>query len=101
MIGKSGIVILESKFNFRIITEQDKILVIPKKCCVFEIEFFLQKSNKLLSASSEASQENESTSSELPKSDKYRCEIFGENFLLAPGMRITKKFKNCPPISIF
>ena len=80
LIGLEGIIIMESKFNFRIICQKDdKTRIVPKKICVFEVVFQL---------GNEANQ-------------KYKATIFGENFLLAPGMRILKKFKNAPNITLF
>ena len=85
LVGLEGLVILESKFAFKIITKADKVVTVNKKVCVFKVNFQLPN---------DVNDENSGHS-------KYAATIYGENFCLAPGMRILKKFKNCPDISMF
>lgn len=58
-----GIVMMESKNIFQIITVTNKIIKIPKKNSIFEVQYM-----------------------------KYRITIFGDQFCIKPGFRLIKKF---------
>ena len=86
---------METKFCFKIIVKssnekveegeigkRDKMLTIPKKSTVFAIKFCLKGRNK------------------NDEMKAFKCTIYGDNFCLAPGMRIPKKFKNSPKIPL-
>ena len=75
LVGKKGFVVMETKHTFRLIQEDSKLVTIPKKASVFSFKFKV---------------------GEKPK----EAVIFGDNFCLAPGMRIIKKFKNNTQIPI-
>jgi len=103
LVGKLGIVVMETKFCFKIVVKSknkdveegevlknDKILTIPKKGTIFGLKFSLKAKT---SKNSDNSGENEELKA-------FKCTIYGDNFCLAPGMRIPKKFKNAPKIPL-
>ncbi|ORX40391.1 RNase P/MRP, p29 subunit [Piromyces finnis] len=63
-IGKSGIVLKETENTFNIITKSNRLLIIPKAHSVFTINY-----------------------------DKLLFNIYGDNFKVRTGERISKKFK--------
>jgi len=63
-IGKSGILLKETENTFNIITKNNRLLIIPKVHSVFTIHY-----------------------------DKLLFQIYGDNFKVRSGERISKKFK--------
>ena len=63
LIGKSGIVVVETKNVFKIVSKEDKILFIPKNCCVFTLAV-----------------------------EKMVFTLQGKHFLSRPYERVSKKF---------
>ncbi|ORX85144.1 RNase P/MRP, p29 subunit [Anaeromyces robustus] len=63
-IGKSGIILKETENTFNIITKENRLLIIPKAHSVFTINY-----------------------------DKLLFKIYGDNFKVRSGERISKKFK--------
>ena len=61
--NKEGIVVTESKNLFQLVTNLNKVIKIPKKNSVFEVKF-----------------------------KTYKITIFGDQFCIKPGVRLTKKF---------
>ncbi|KAJ2811574.1 RNase P/RNase MRP complex subunit [Coemansia furcata] len=71
-VGMRGIVAQETKNVFRIITPDDRLLVVPKAHCVFMVE--------------------------LPSQE--RCLIYGNQFVFRASDRASKKFKPKPSIDL-
>jgi len=64
-----GIIVLESKNIFQLLTASNKLVKIPKKNSIFQIIFL-----------------------------NYRITIFGDQFCIKPGFRLTKKFLKYLPV---
>ncbi|KAJ2861318.1 RNase P/RNase MRP complex subunit [Coemansia aciculifera] len=70
-VGVSGIVAQETKNVFRVITQDNRLVVVPKAHCVFALE--------------------------LPKE---KCLIYGDQFVFRASERAVKKFKPKPSIDL-
>jgi len=44
LVGTQGIVIMETKFTFRVVTKKNKVLTLPKKSTVYAMEFAVENS---------------------------------------------------------
>ncbi|XP_053617701.1 ribonuclease P protein subunit p29 [Plodia interpunctella] len=64
-VGKSGICIMDTKNTFKIVSEDNKVITIPKKECVFEMML-----------------------------KNFRFTIFGKHLCARPAERSTKKIKS-------
>ncbi|KAJ2358365.1 enolase-phosphatase E1 [Coemansia sp. RSA 2618] len=71
-VGISGIVAQETKNAFKIITEDDRLVVVPKARCVFALQ--------------------------LPSNDQ--CLIYGDQFMYRASERASKKFKAKPTVDL-